>query len=327
MRVTSLLRVIAGLKWRGEPRGPVSLIPPPYQGREEHLLAVGVVRLRQDFPSAVCKTAVDAVVANFSDALGIGKTDIVALTDKDATGAGFLAALADLRTRLTAADRLIVYNAHGDTFGLWSGYYGASGAIGEINARFYDPDEYILVFWTKDEPTVPALALAQKDWLTVEEVVDAIDALPAKVALILNSWFERPRLQQHASRCEGVPVDRLRACLGGLRADLQHQPRAHHAALHRAAGQRSQSADGQRVRPGGRACAQTTVLQAAALCSTMIIPVATFAQMFPGVPVPAEATHDKMVSPPMWLCVQVPSVADFSGKMSAVPLYRKTAPK
>ena len=49
--------------------------------------------------------------------------------------------------------------------------------------------------------------------------------------------------------------------------------------------------------------------------------------MFPGVPVPAEATHDKIVSPPMWLCVQVPSVADFSGKMSAVPLYRKTAPK
>ena len=59
----------------------------------------------------------------------------------------------------------------------------------------------------------------------------------------------------------------------------------------------------------------------------MVIPVATFTQMFPGVPVPAEATHDKMVSPPMWLCVQVPSVADFSGKMSALPLYRKAAPK
>ena len=59
----------------------------------------------------------------------------------------------------------------------------------------------------------------------------------------------------------------------------------------------------------------------------MIISVAIFAQMFPGVPVPAEATHDKLVSPPMWLCVQVPSVADLSGKMSALPLFGKTAPK
>ena len=148
MRVIRLLRVIAGLSVGGEPRGPVFRSFHVRIGPgKTYLLAVGVSPpYRQDFPSAVCKTAVDAVVANFSDALGIGKTDIVALTDKDATGAGFLAALADLRTRLTAADRLIVYlNAHGDTFGLWSGYYGASGAIGEINARFYDPDEYVLV--------------------------------------------------------------------------------------------------------------------------------------------------------------------------------------
>jgi hypothetical protein len=34
-----------------------------------------------------------------------------------------------------------------------------------------------------------------------------------------------------------------------------------------------------------------------------------------------------MVSPPLWLCVQVPSVADFTGEMSETPLYRKAKAK
>jgi len=330
MRVISLLRAIAGLSLAMS----LAATSPAHSASESgpgktYLLAVGVCPpYRQDFPSAVCKTAVDAVVANFSDALGIGKTDIVALTDKDATGAGLLAALADLRTRLTAADRLIVYlNAHGDTFGLWSGYYGAGGAIGEINARFYDPDEYVLVFWTKDEPTVPALALAQKDWLTVEEVVDAIDALPARVALILDSCSSgRAFSSMHLNVKESPRIDFVLASSGYEQISNINLART----MPLFTEQLVNALNLPMVGEFGQAVAHarmTTVLQAAALCSTMIIPVATFAQMFPGVPVPAEATHDKMVSPPMWLCVQVPSVADFSGKMSALPLYRTTAPK
>ena len=66
----------------------------------------------------------------------------------------------------------------------------------------------------------------------------------------------------------------------------------------------------------------STVLQATALCSTMTIPQKTFELVFPGMTVPNAVTHDGMVSPPLWMCSQVPSVADFSGEMSGRTLYQ-----
>jgi hypothetical protein len=39
-------------------------------------------------------------------------------------------------------------------------------------------------------------------------------------------------------------------------------------------------------------------------------------------PAPNEVTHDGLVSPPLWMCSQVPSVADFSGEMSGQRLYQ-----
>ena len=267
----------------------------------------------------------DAVVDNFSDALGIAKSDIVALTEENATGPGFLATLAELGTRLTGADRLILYlNVHGDTFRLWSGYYGVGGAIGAINARF-NPDDYVLVFWTKEEPTVPALALAQKDWLMVDEVADALDALPAKVAVILNSCSSgRAFSGFHLNSKQSERIDYILVSAGFEQISNLNTART----MPLFTEQLVAALNLPMVSEFGQAIAHarmTTVLQATSLCSTMIIPVATFAQIFPGVPVPAEATHDEMVSPPLWLCVQVPSVADFSGEMSAMPVYRRNS--
>jgi hypothetical protein len=293
-----------------------------------YLFAVAVCPpYREEFPPSVCKAAVKAVVDNFSDALAIAEEDIVTLTDEKSTGTGFLAALADLGKRLTSADRLILYlNAHGDTFGLWSGHYGVSGPIGAINARI-DPDDYVLVFWTKDEPRVPALALAQKDWLTVDEVADALDALPAKAAVILDSCSSgRAFSGFHLNSKDSKRIDFVLASAGFEQISNLNLART----MPLFTEQLVNALNLPMVRELGQAVAHarmTTVLQATALCSTMIIPVATFAEMFPGVPVPAEATHDQMVSPPLWLCVQVPSVADFTGEMSGTPLYRKATAK
>ena len=292
-----------------------------------YLLAVGICPpYRHDIPVDACKTAIDAIVDNLGDALDIAKANIVTLADDKATGPGFLAALADFGARLTSNDRLILYLiAHGDMFGQWANYYGAGGAIGEVGDRFYRPDDYVLVFWTKDEPRVPALALAEKDWLTVDEVIDAVDALPAKVALILESCSSgRAFTGFHIGSRQSERIDFVLASTGAGQISNLNPGRSMPLFTEEFAN----ALDLPTVDTLGEAVAHaqvTTVLRATALCSTITVPTAIFAQIFPGVPVPAEVTHDGLVSPPLWLCSQVPSVADFSGEMSAMPLYRGVA--
>jgi hypothetical protein len=326
MRIPSLRLLIAGLA----AAIGLAAAAPALSATEQavagktYLLAVGICPpYRHDIPVVVCKNAVDAVVKELGEALGIAKADIIALVDEKATGPGFLAALAHLGTRLTSADRLVLYlNAHGDSFGLWADYYGASGPIAAINDRFHDRDEYVLVFWTKEDPAVPALALAQKEWLTVDEVVDAIDALPAKVALILESCSSgRTFAGFHLNAKESERIDFVLVSSGA--EQISNINGAQTIPLFTES--LTNALDLPMVDTFGEAIAHarmSTVLQATALCSTMTIPKATFALIFPGIPVPNEVTHDGLVSPPLWMCAQVPSLADFSGEMSARLLYR-----
>lgn len=293
-----------------------------------YLLAVGICPpYRTDIAVAVCANSVKAVVDNFGDAFRIPKENIVALTDEKATGPGFLAALADLGRRMTATDRLILYlNLHGDSFGLWSSYYGAaSGTVGEVGRRFYADDDYVLVFWTKEEPKVPLLALAEKDWLTVEEVMDAIDALPGKVALILDSCssgrsfagFNRAYNRQDQ-------IDFLLVSAGAEQVANVNVAKTMPVFTEML----TSALDLPMVDTFGEAVAHArmaTVLQATAICSTTTFDTALYAVMFPGRPVPNTRTHDGQVAPPLWLCAQVPSVADFSGEMSAMPVFRGPA--
>jgi hypothetical protein len=294
-----------------------------------YLLAIGICPpYRHTIPVVVCKNAVDAVVKEFGEALNIEKNDIIALVDEKATGPGFLAAIADLGKRLTPDDRLVLYLlAHGDTFGVWADYYGAPGPIAQINQSFHDPEDYLLVFWTKDEPTVPALSLAQKEWLEVDEVVDAIETLPSKVAVILES-------------CSSGKI------FGGFHLSAQKSERIDYMLVSAGAEQISNLNDGKTmplftqsltnaldlplVDTLGEAVSHArviTTLHSTAQCATMTMPQNIFPLVFPGVTVPNEVTHDGMVSPPLWMCAQVPSVADFSGDMSATTLYQKGSPE
>jgi SpoU rRNA methylase family enzyme len=191
-----------------------------------------------------------------------------------------------------------------------------------INRRLHDREEYVLVFWTKEEPTVPALSLAQKEWLTVDEVVDAIDALPAKVALILEScssgkMFTGFHLNaQHSERIDYVLVSAGAEQISNLN-DAKTIP-IFTASL-------TNALDLPMVDTFGEAVSHArmiTTLRAAARCATMIMPQKVFSLIFPGKTVPNEITHDGMVSPPLWMCAQVPSVADFSGDMSGKTIYQ-----
>lgn len=289
-----------------------------------YLLAIGICPpYRRGIPVVVCQNAVDAVIKEFGEALEIDKRDIISLVDEKATGLGFLAAIADLRARLKPEDRLVLYLlAHGDTFGVWADYYGAPGPIAEINKDFHDPEDYLLVFWTKDEPTVPALSLAQKEWLEVDEVVDAIETLPAKVAVILES-------------CSSGKI------FGGFHRNARGSEKIDYLLVSAGAEQIANLNDGKTmplftqsltnaldlplVDTLGEAVSHAramTTLHATAQCATMTMQQSIFPLVFPGVTVPNEATHDGMVSPPLWMCAQVPSVADFTGDMSAMRLYQ-----
>ena len=327
MRIPSLRLAITALAVAGG-----LAVAAPAQSAETpagktYLLAVGICPpYRHDIEVVVCKNAVDAVVKEFGEALGIAKEDIIALVDEQATGPGFLAALADLGKRLTSADRLVLYlNAHGDNFGLWADYYAASGPIGEINQRFHDREDYVLVFWTKEEPAVPALALAQKEWLTVDEVVDAIEALPAKVALILESCSSgRTFAGFHLNAQDSERIDFVLVSAGAEQVSNLNSAKT----IPLFTETLTNALDLPMVDTLGEAVSHArmaTVLQATALCATMTIPQKIFTLVFPGMPVPNEVTHDGMVSPPLWMCAQVPSVADFSGEMSLRTLYQGAA--
>jgi hypothetical protein len=330
MRLSSLRKLVAILVMAA---GIVTLahdaFAAPAKGGKTYLLAIGICPpYRHGIPVVVCKNAVDAVVKEFGEALEIDKSDIVALVDEKATGPGFLAAIADFKARLTPDDRLVFYLlAHGDTFGVWADYYGAPGPIAQINQDFHDPDDYLLVFWTRDEPTVPALSLAQKEWLEVDEVVDAIETLPAKVAVILES-------------CSSGKI------FGGFHRSARSSERIDYLLVSAGAEQIANINDGKTmplftqsltnaldlplVDTLGEAVSHAravTTLQATAQCATMTMPQRIFPLVFPGLTVPNEATHDGMVSPPLWMCAQVPSVADFTGEMSATVLYQKPPPQ
>jgi len=289
-----------------------------------YLLAIGICPpYRHDIPVVVCKNAVDAVVKELGEALGIAKNDTVALVDEKSTGPGFLAAIADLGKRLTADDRLVFYLiAHGDSFGLWSDYYGAPGPIAQINQRFYDRDEYVLVFWTKEDPTVPALSLARKEWLTVDEVVDAVAALPAKVALILESCSSgRIFAGFHLNAKQSERIDYVLVSAGGEQISNLNDGKT----IPLFTESLTYALDLPLVQTLGDAVSHArmiTTLRATARCATMTMPQKVFSLIFPGQTVPNEITHDGMVSPPLWMCAQVPSVADFSGDMSGKMLYQ-----
>jgi hypothetical protein len=303
--------------------GPSGLAATVTPVGKTHLLAVGICPpYRHDIPVEVCRNAVKAVVKEVGEALTIPKDNVVALVDEQATGPGFLAALADLGKRLTADDRLVLYlNAHGDSFGLWADYYGAPGPIAAVNAQ-YDREDYVLVFWTKEDPAVPALSLMQKEWLTVEEVVDAIEALPAKVALILESCSSGKTFAGfHIAARDSERIDYMLLSAGpeqisnlnsGLTIPLFTEAF-------------TQALDLPMVDTFGEAVGHarmTTVLHATALCATMTVPQKSFSLIFPGMKVPNVTTHGGDVSPPLWMCAQVPSVADFTGVMSGTKLYQ-----
>ena len=131
----------------------------------------------------------------------------------------------------------------------------------------------------------------------VDEVVDAIDALPAKVALILES-------------CSSGRI------LAGFHLNARNSERIDYVLVSAGAEQISNINDGKTmplftesltnaldlpmVDTFGEAVSHArvvTTLQATALCATMIMPQKVFPLVFPGMTVPNEVTHDGMVSP------------------------------
>ncbi|MBC6416933.1 MAG: hypothetical protein GDA47_03870, partial [Rhodospirillales bacterium] len=123
-----------------------------------HLLAVAVCPpYRTSIPVEVCRKSARAITENLDGRMGIESQNIKTLLDEDSTAGNFLVTLEHYAERLQPNDRLIVYLLlHGDPFHLWANYYQPQGIVAELNKSFLDPQEDILVFWTEQEPTIPA---------------------------------------------------------------------------------------------------------------------------------------------------------------------------
>lgn len=304
-----------------DPTAAQSVSGPSEEG-ELHFLAVGVCPpYRKLIPVEVCRKSVDRVVTNIKENLSIDPDNITILLDEKSTGPNFLATMEDYRKKLSSNDRLMVYLLlHGDAFDLWQSYYKPTGAVEQINRGFVRPEEDIMVFWTRNEPSVPALALAEKHWLTASEIAQALDSLDAQVGLILDSCSSGLYFQRLTDRALGADNIDFVLTSAGTEQFSNFDPDVHISLFAREFGA---AIDLPYVRTLGQAiehARMTTVLHAAAQCTDFLIDGDAFRLLFPHLPVPNVQTSDGKVTPAQWACVQVPNVVDLSGKVSALQI-------
>lgn len=285
------------------------------------LLAVSVCPpYRDHIPTQVCRNAAEAIAGKLAPALGIAADDVTILVDADSTARNVLKTLEHYSATLTADDRLLFYlNLHGDAFYLWADAYRLTGQIKRIDEEYFSPREDVLVFWTAEEPAVPALALAQKDWLTVADLAAALGRISAKVGLILDSCSSNLWFASMKARVDDVgSIDFVATSSGSeqvsnfdasLQIPLFTQQLT--AALHLP----TALTFGQAVEQARVA----TVLDATALCATAAMPQAQYMALYSRPSPPAGPGG--LVTPPLWYCAQVPIAIDFSGELSERPLH------
>lgn len=289
-----------------------------------HLLAIAVCPpYRKDVPVELCHNALKAVTDDFPGALGVDPSNVTTMVDAETTGENVLAKLSELETTLDEKDRLVLYILlHGDPYYEWADYY-ESGPIVERVGQAYTPShEDLMVFWTEDSPTVPALALAQKDWLTVPEFADALNKIPARVALIFDSCASNlyfRSVHEHAKMHDNI--DYVATAAAGNQVSLFDQTKSMPLFLQ----QLRASLSMPDIRTFGEAmnhARASTVVNAMAQCSLSTIPSNLYQVAFPNLPTPNHTTHDGQVSVPLWYCSQIPNVVDYTGEISERPLYQ-----
>lgn len=292
-----------------------------------HLLAIGVCPpYREHIPVEVCSNGVKAIVDEMPHALGIAEENVTSLTDEQTTGRNVLATIDKLSEEVADNDRLILYLIlHGDAFYQWAESYRPDDVVRSINEAYFEPTQDIMVFWTKDEPSVPALALAQKDWMTVAEFGAALEKIPGKIALILDSCSSGLFFSSFHEHAKGEPkIDFVLTSAGAEQASNFDEG----ITIPLFASQLRDSLNMPTIRTFGEAVAHArmaTVLHATGLCSLQTVPADAYPQLFPTLPPPSARTHDGLVVPPLWYCAQVPTVVDYSGEMSGRRLYENAA--
>ena len=182
-----------------------------------YLLAVGACPpYRHDIPLSVCTSAVDAIADGLKDALGISADRITKLTDASASGWSVLKAIDVLAKESGPNDRLIFYmNGHGGTFSEWAQFAYEPGDIREIDGTVDKPQDFILAFWTPEEPAIPALTVAENRWLSVGTLVEALEQFSGRIGLILDSCSSNKAFAQfHVLTDRSEKIDYFLASAG-----------------------------------------------------------------------------------------------------------------
>lgn len=289
---------------------------------QTYLLAVGICPpYRAEIPVSTCRNSVKQVADNLTDNIDLRPENIKTLTDENSTGQNFLSTLHDYKNSLSENDRLLVYMLlHGDPYYEWEGFYDPQGAVGSASAAFVPPSEDVLVFWTKEQPTVPALALAQSDWLTASEVAKALDDIDAKVGLFLDSCSSGLFFRGMMNRAVTVNnIDFVMTSSGDNQ--VSNFDLAQSSSLFSREFSNALNLPGVQTLGAALQHARvTTVLHASAQCTTFVLPTAVYEEMYPDLPVPEPQTRDGQVTMPLWSCAQVPSIVDLTGEVSSIPI-------
>lgn len=287
-----------------------------------HVLAIGVCPpYRTHIPVEVCRNSTSSITQAFETHVGVSKDNITTLIDENSTGRNFLKTLDDYKNTLTSDDRLLVYLLmHGDAFSDWANYYNATGWVSAVSAPLREENDDVLVFWTKDEPTVPALALAEKDWLSASEIATALESVKAKVSVILESCSSGlffAGLSKHALPKPNVDFV---VTSSGPNQVSNFDPSLKVSLFTREFTTATQVPT---VTTFGQAIEQarvTTTIHASAQCASASIGARSYSGRYPDLPRPPAASGDDPVVVPLWSCAQVPNHIDLSGETSSLKL-------
>ncbi len=280
---------------------------------------------RHDVAPEVCTNAVNSVTDELAKALDIPDQNIIGLTEEKASGPKVLDAIRRLAEKSGPEDYLIFFlSGHGGTYSEWGRFSAVPERIGRITENADSPDDYVLVFWSEEEPSIPALSLKEQIYIPVSLLLDTLDEFPGKYAVILDSCSSNLAFEQfvgaHKKRDK---LDFLLTAAGPNQissinfagtAPLMTEN------LIKALSAPSVVFFGEAV---DQARAMTT-LAASGICSSLTVPVDEYHLVFPGHPDIRPMYDRQEVGLPFWFCTQVPSVADSSGFLSGIRLKQQS---
>lgn len=287
------------------------------QNDKVHLLTISACPPHNlHIPLEVCRNTSEMVAWSLMQALSVPSENVVSLVNDDATGEIVLKRLTAYAQELDESETLIVYlNAHGARYADWLKANVPSPEIRKMVSGSLPSDSYTLQFWSESPVGLPPVALANQTLVPFDDVMAMLGAIPARVALILDSCYAE--LASISDRPENLEL--LVVASGDDQvANVTRDGRA--SLFGYALAEALSGTDSATLGGALSAATERTVEMAREACGSMKVSRDVFAMILPDEPLPSDAEGDRDIALPDWYCVQVPATFVYNEAIWNLPM-------